>query len=82
MARAVEQITSLARVQVEEDPRNDDHALFETSLEEVEAVGNSGWEPCEVEPEVEGRVWNSLYDKAYLAKTFDDKVTLLLHTIG
>jgi hypothetical protein len=40
MARTVEQITTARRVEVEENAGDDDDFLLETSLEEVEAVGN------------------------------------------
>jgi hypothetical protein len=76
VARAVEQVTSFARVQIEEDTRDNDHALLETGLEEVQAVGDSGWEASEVEPKVEGRVRNIFDDETHLAEAIDDIVAL------
>lgn len=78
MARAVEQITSARRVEIEENARHDDNLFFETGLEEVEAVSNGTREALEVEPQVEGRVGNIFDDEAHLAETTDDEVTLVL----
>lgn len=50
MARAVEQITTARRVQVEEDAGHDNDLFFQTGLEEVETVGNGRGETFEVQP--------------------------------
>jgi hypothetical protein len=52
MARAVEQITTAGRVQVEEDTRHHNHLLLQTCLEEVEAVGNLIGKTLEIQPAV------------------------------
>jgi hypothetical protein len=38
MARRIEEVPTLSRVQIEEDARDDDDLLLEASLEEGEAV--------------------------------------------
>lgn len=53
MARAVEEITALGRIEIEEDTRDDDGLLLEAGLEEVETVVDLVGEVGEVEPEVE-----------------------------
>lgn len=65
MARTIEQITSLARVQIEEDTWYDDDSLLKTSLEEVQSIGDGWWETLEVEPEVEGGVRDGLDVEAH-----------------
>ena len=40
MTRTIKQISPLTRVQIKENTRDDDDTLFETGLEEVQAVGN------------------------------------------
>lgn len=82
VARAVKQITPLARVQIKEDTRHDDHTLFKTGLEEVQAVGDGVGETFEIQPEVESRVRNILDDKAHAAETLDDIVAFVLFGAG
>lgn len=82
MAWAVEEVTSLARVQVEEDAWNDNNAFFKTGLEEVQAVGDSGREASKVEPEVKGRVGNILDNKSHLAETLNNIVSLHLFSVS
>lgn len=50
VARAVKQVTSSRGVKVEEDTGNDDDLLFQTRLEEVEAVGDGIGEALQVQP--------------------------------
>lgn len=44
MARTIEQIPPLRRVQIEEDAGDDDDFFFEAGFEEGEAVCYWGWE--------------------------------------
>ena len=76
MAGAVEEITSLTWVQVEEDTRDDDNTLFKAGLEEVQTIGDSGRETFKVEPKIECRVRNSLDNESHLTETLDDIVSL------
>lgn len=50
VAGAVEEITTARGVQVEEDTGHNDDLLLETSLEEVETVGNSLGKTLQVQP--------------------------------
>ena len=78
MARAIEQVAALGRVQVEEDARHDDDLLLEAGLEEVEAVADGVRQAAEVEPDVEGAVGDVplLEDEADLLEAAEDEVTL------
>lgn len=78
MARTVEKITSLARVEIEENPGHDNNLLFETGLEKVQSVRDGVWEAFEIEPQVEGRVRYSLDLKAHVSKTLDNVITFFL----
>jgi hypothetical protein len=60
MARAIKQIPPLARIQVEKNTGHDNDALLETGLEEVQPVGDGVGEALEIQPQVEGRVWDGL----------------------
>lgn len=71
MTRRIKQISPLTRIEIEEDTRDDDNPFFETSLEEVEAVRDGFGEAFEVEPEVEGAVWDGVDDEAHFAETAD-----------
>ena len=57
MTRTIKQITSLARVQIEENPRHDNNALFETRLEEIQSIADRRRETLEIQPQVESTVW-------------------------
>lgn len=76
VAGAVEQVTSLTRVQIEEDTGNNDHALLETGLEKVQAIGDGMWEASQIKPKVERRVRNILDDETHFAEATDDIVAL------
>lgn len=58
MARTVEQISSFARVEVEEDTRNDNALLLQASLKEIETIVDGVRQAAEIEPEVERCLWN------------------------
>jgi hypothetical protein len=68
MTRTIEQIPPLRRVQIEEDPRHDNHPLLEQRIEEgqpirdVQRTALRQWrfEGGEIEPDVEGRVRRGL----------------------
>ena len=78
MARTIKQISSLARVEIKEDTWDNDDALFETGLEEVQSVGNFLREVLEIQPDVEGRVWDGLDYEAHVSEAFDHIVTFVL----
>lgn len=77
MARAVKQISTSGRVQIEEDTRNNNDLLFQAGLEEVEAVGNMTRQTLEVEPDVERAVRHVLDHEAHVAETLDNIVSLV-----
>lgn len=54
MARRVEQIPPVRRVDIEEDTRNNNRLLLQQLLKEREPVVYWGWKFLEVEPDVEG----------------------------
>lgn len=78
MARAVEQISPLAGVQIEEDAGHDNDALLETGLEEVQPVGDGVGETLEIQPQVEGRVRHGLDVEAHPEETGDYVVAFVL----
>jgi hypothetical protein len=78
MTRTIKQISPLARVQIKEDTRDDNDALFETCLEEVQAVGDGLRKALEIKPEVECRVWDGLDVEPHLAESGDDIVAFAL----
>lgn len=83
MARTVEQVTSLRRVQVEEDSRHDNDLLAKKSVKEVQTVGYVGFfgerrvKRGQVEPYVEGCLRDILDAEADLAKTLEDEIAFL-----
>jgi len=52
MAWAIEQVPAPGRVEVEENAGNHNDLLFETGLEEVEAVRDRARETLQIEPQV------------------------------
>jgi len=78
MARTIKQISPLARIQIKEDTRDNNDLLLETSLEEVESVGDCLWELFEIEPQVERAVWHGLDDEAHGAESGDYVVAFFL----
>ena len=77
VARRIEQIATLAGVQVKEDTGHDDDLLLQAGLEEVETVGNRVGQPLQVEPEVESRVGHELDAETDFAKAADDEIALI-----
>jgi len=78
MTRTIEQISPLTWVQIEEDTGDDDDSFLEASLEETEAVRDRIGQPFEIQPEIEGAVWDSLDIEAHFAEAADDVVTFVL----
>jgi hypothetical protein len=78
VTRAVKEVTTTRRVQVEEDTRDNDDLLLKTGLEEVETVGDRTRETLQVEPEVEGAVGYVLENETHIAEALDDVVTFFL----
>lgn len=83
VARAVEQITSLGRVQVEEDTGHDNDLLGQKRIEEVQSIGYVSFlgkgrvERGQVKPDVEGCLRDVLDAETDFVKTLEDKVSLL-----
>ena len=78
MARTIKQISPLAGVQIEENPRDDDDFLFKTGLEEVQAVRNSVGQTFKIQPEVESAVRDVGDFEAHGAETGNDVVAFFL----
>ena len=62
MARAVEQISSHRRVQVEENTGHNNDLLLKTSLEEVQTVVDFLGEAFDVKPNVKCGFWDFLFN--------------------
>lgn len=78
MTRTIKQISPLTRVQVEEDTRDNDDALFQTRLEEVQSVGDLVGETFKVEPEVESAVGDGGDFESHGAQTGYDVIAFFL----
>lgn len=78
MARAVEQISPLARVQVKEDARHDNNFFLETCLEKVQSVRDGLGKTFQIKPDVKGAVGNRLEVEAHGQKTMNHIVALVL----
>lgn len=82
MARAIEQVTALSRVQIKEDTGHDDDLLGQQGVEEVQAVGDvslggeRGVQRGQVQPDVEGGLGHVLHAEANLMQTLQDVVAL------
>lgn len=81
MTRAVKQIPPPRRVQVKEDPRNNNHLLLETRLEKVQPVRDRAGQPLEVQPDVERGIRHVADSESHPAEALDDIVTLLLEVL-
>jgi hypothetical protein len=77
VAWAVKQVSATRGIQIEENSRNDNDLLLQTGLEEVETVGDGLGKTLEVQPQVEGRVWDVFNDKSHFAESTDDVVSLV-----
>ena len=53
MARAIKEVASATRVQIEEDPWHHNHFLLQAGLEKVQPVVDAFGQLFEIEPEVE-----------------------------
>lgn len=88
VTRAVKELSSLGRVEVEEDAGHDDRLLLQEGVEEGEAVGDVDGavlgqrriQRGEIEPDVERAVGNGLiaHAEADLVQSLEDVVTLHL----
>lgn len=67
MARAVKQISSSCRVQIEEDTRDNNNLLLETGLEEIQTVGDGAGQTLEIQPQIEGTVRDILDNEAHFS---------------
>lgn len=74
MARAVEQITSAARVQIEEDARYHNDLLLKTGLEEVQAIVDALGKLVQIQPEVKRAVWSVVKIEAHGLQTVADVI--------
>jgi len=77
VTRRVEQISSLAGVEVEENTRDNNDLLFQTSLEEVQAVIDALRQRRQVQPQVEGAVGNEWDLEAHRSQSINDVISLL-----
>src|ERR1700760_3156560 len=82
MTRTIKQISSLARVQIKENTRNNDDFLFKTSLEEVQSISDSFRKAFKVKPEIEGTIWYSFDNKSHITETLDDIISFILEVIS
>ena len=78
MTRTIKQISPLTRVQVKKDTRDDNDALFEAGLEEVQAVGDLVGKTFEVKPEIESTVWDGGDFETHASEAGYDIVALFL----
>lgn len=78
VARTVKQISATRGVQVEEDTGDDDNLLLQTSLEEVQAVGDRTGQTLEVQPEVEGAVRDVLDYETHVSEALNHVISLVL----
>lgn len=76
MARAIEQVAPLRRIEIEEDARHDDDLLLQARLEEFQPVADLRWQAARVQPDVEGAVRDMivLEDEANLLQAAEDEV--------
>lgn len=77
MARAIEQIPTSGRVQVEEDTGHHNDLLLQTGLEEVQAVADRAGKTLEVQPQVECAVGHVADVETHLTEAVDHIVPLL-----
>ena len=78
MARTVEKISPLARIQIEENAGDHNDLFLKTGLEEVETVADFRGKTFEIEPEVKGAVRDRFDVEAHGAETRDDVVAFIL----
>ena len=81
MARAVKQIASPCRIQIEKDARNHNDLLGKTGLEEIETIRNRTRQALKVEPQVKGRVGQVPDVEAHGAQAVDDVVALVAEVV-
>lgn len=81
MARAVEQIPTLAGIKIEEDAGDDNDLLLETSGEEVQPVVDTLGQITEIKPKVEGGVWRVRELEAHLRQATEDVVSLFAEVV-
>jgi hypothetical protein len=78
MARTIKKITSLTRIKIEKDTRDNNDSLLKTSLEEVKSVRDSSWKTFKIKPEVEGGVRDVLDVETHPSETLNHIVSLVL----
>lgn len=81
VARGVEQISSLAGVEIKEDTRYDDNLFVKTSIEEIETVVDAFGQRGQVQPQVEGRVGDTFDHEAHLSQSANNIVSLLAEVV-
>ena len=77
MARRIEQISPLSRVQIEEDTRHNNNLLMQTCLEEVQPIINLIRQIRQIKPKVESAIRLERKLEAHTLKAVDDIVALL-----
>lgn len=78
VARGVEQVPAMRRVDIEEDTWDDNCLLLEHFFEESKTVVEGLRERLEIEPDVEGRCRRDLNLETHRFQTREDVVTLVL----
>jgi len=78
MARRVEQVPTVGRVDVEEDSGDHDRSLFQELFEESETVVQGWWEVIQVQPDVERAEGWDVHFQPQLLKSCEDVISLRL----
>lgn len=81
MARRVEQVPPVRRVDIEENAGNHNCLLLEQLLKECEAVVERGWQFLKVEPDVKCAGGGNIDVQAKVVKTLEDMVALHLEVL-
>lgn len=87
MARTVEEVSPVGRVQVKEDTGDDNDLLVQQSVKEVQPIRDVGlsrkrWsDGCQVEPDIEGGLRNIVDAESYVIKALQDIVSLLTEVL-
>lgn len=81
VARRVEQISSFAGVEIEEDTRYNDDLFMETGVEEVETIVDTLGERRQVQPQVERGVGDKRDLEAHLSQSANYIVSLFAEVV-
>lgn len=81
VARRIEQVSSLAGVEIEEDARYDNDLFMETGVEEVETIVDAFGERRQVQPQVEGGVRDKRDLEAHFSQSTNNIVSLFAEVV-